>query len=175
MRVSAVERVAVFLDYENVHRTGHELFAGVGARHYETVVSPIKIAERLIVKRSAASELVAVHVFRGRPVPEFQPKAASSNDIQAVAWSADQRVHLVRRDLKYEREGDTDLLPAIELAYRRTEPKIELACWSSAKPLWFPEGLNMNPPKRFPFCHFLSAQDFQECRHYIAGTTYVGS
>lgn len=79
-------------------------------------------------------------------------------------------MHLVRRDLKHEREGDkfivrekgidvalavalvetamlreydaaiifsgdTDLLPAIELAYRRTEPKIELACWPSAKPL----------------------------------------
>ncbi|GEM_PF-4719954 len=44
--------------------------------------------------------------------------------------------------------GDTDLLPAIELAYRRTEPKIELACWSSAKPLWFSEGLNMEPPTR---------------------------
>lgn len=106
MRVSAVERVAVFRDYENVHRTGHELFAGVGTRHNETVVNPIKIVERLIAKRRDASELVAVYVFRGRPLPEFQPKFASSNDIQAVAWSADHRVHLVRRDLKYVREGD---------------------------------------------------------------------
>ena len=203
-RGSVVDRIAVFLDFENVHRTGHELFAGVGARHYETVVNPIKIAERLIAKRRDTSELVAVYVFRGRPVPEFQPKSASSNDIQAAAWSTDHRVHLVRRDLKYEREGDkfiarekgidvalavalvetamlreydaaiifsgdTDLLPAIELAYRRTEPKIELACWSSAKPLWFSEGLNMEPPKRFPFCHFLSAQDFLECRDYSVG------
>jgi uncharacterized LabA/DUF88 family protein len=203
MRKIVVDRVAVFLDYENVHRTGHESFADVGTPTYETVVNPVKIAERLIAKRRGANELVAVHVFRGRPVPEFQPKPASANDIQAVAWSADQRVHLVRRDLKYERDhdkftarekgidvalavalvqtamlreydaaiifsGDTDLLPAIELAYRRTEPKIEIACWSSATPLWFSEGLKMAPPKRFPFCHFLSAQDFLECRDHSA-------
>jgi hypothetical protein len=64
--------------------------------------------------------------------------------------------------------GDTDLLPAIELAYRRTEPKIEIACWSSATPLWFSEGMKMDPPKRFPFCHFLGAQDFFECRDHSA-------
>jgi uncharacterized LabA/DUF88 family protein len=203
MKKSAVDRVAVLLDYENVHRTGHESFAGVAQPRYVTVVNPIKIAERLISKRKGLNELVAVHVFRGRPVPEFQPKPASANDIQAVAWSADRRVRVVRRDLKYERDrdkftarekgidvalavalvqtamlreydvaiifsGDSDLLPAIELAYRRTEPKIEIACWSTATPLWFSEGLKMNPPKRFPFCHFLSAQDFLECRDHSA-------
>jgi uncharacterized LabA/DUF88 family protein len=203
MRKIVVDRVAVFLDYENVHRTGHESFADAGTPIYETVVNPIEIAERLVARRKFASELVAIYVFRGRPAPTLQPKPASANDIQAASWSADPRVRLVRRDLKYERSGgkfiarekgidvalavalvetamlgdydaaiifsgDTDLLPAIELAYRRTEPKIEIACWSSATSLWFSEGMKMDPPKRFPFCHFLGAQDFFECRDHSA-------
>jgi uncharacterized LabA/DUF88 family protein len=203
MNRSVVDRVAVFFDYENVHRTGHQMFATGEVPLYRTVVNPIEIAERLVERRKFASELVAIYVFRGRPAPTLQPKPASANDIQAASWSADPRVRLVRRDLKYERSGgkfvarekgidvalavalvetamlweydaaivfsgDTDLLPAIELAYRRTEPKIEIACWSSAKPLWFAEGLNMTPQKWFPFCHFLSVQDFLECRDHSA-------
>lgn len=200
-----VQRVGAFLDYENVHRTGHQLYAGIGTPRYETVVDPIKIAERLVAKRRFPSELAYVHVFRGRPVPEFQPLPASANDVQAAAWEEDQRATIHRRDLKYDFDGDgrwyaarekgidvalsvdlvetsmlkefdaaivftcdTDVLPAIELVYRRTEPSTELACWSGAKPLWFPEGLRMNPPRRFPFCHFLNDQDFVECRDYSA-------
>jgi uncharacterized LabA/DUF88 family protein len=203
MDSSVVDRVAVFFDYENVHRTGHQMFATGEIPLYRTVVNPIEIAERLVARRKFASELVAIHVFRGRPAPTLQPKPASANDIQAASWSADPRVRLVRRDLKYERSGgkfiarekgidvalavalvetamlgdydaaivfsgDSDLLPALELAYRRTAPSIEIACWTSAKPLWFSEGLKMKPQKRLPFCHFLSAQDFLECRDHSA-------
>lgn len=97
-----VDKVAVFLDYENVHRTGHQMYATMGQQRYETVVNPLKIAERLVEKRKNGGELHSVRVFRGRPVPAYQPRAASANDIQAAAWSADKRVQVVRRDLKYE-------------------------------------------------------------------------
>lgn len=100
------DRVAVFLDYENVHRTGHQRFAGVGQPRYETVVDPLQIAEAIVAKRRFDSVLIDVWVFRGRPVPEYQPRPASANDIQAAAWSEDPRVHVVRRDLKYDRNED---------------------------------------------------------------------
>ncbi len=101
-----MDKVAVFLDYENVHRTGHHLFAGVGEPLYETVVNPLAIAERLVAKRKNGGMLGSVKVFRGRPVPAYQPKPASANDVQAVAWEADDRVTVVRRDLKYDVEED---------------------------------------------------------------------
>lgn len=41
--------------------------------------------------------------------------------------------------------GDTDLLPAVEMAFRRTQPRIEVACWVGAKPLWFPRAWLRNP------------------------------
>lgn len=200
-----MERVAVFLDYENVHRTGHQLYASVGQPKYDTVVDPVKIAEVVVAKRRTAGELTSIRVFRGRPVPEFQAKPASANDLQAAAWVLDSRVQLKRRDLKYEFDADrkwvsarekgidvalavslvegslkeqfdvaivfscdTDLLPAVELAYRDTAAHIEVACWSGSKPLWFPEGLRMSPPRRMPYCHFLSQQDFLDCRDYSA-------
>jgi hypothetical protein len=101
MKKFVADRVAVFFDYENVHRTGHESFVDAGTPIYKTVVNPIEIAERLVARRKFASELVAIYVFRGRPAPTLQPKPASANDIQAASWSADTRVRLVRRDLKY--------------------------------------------------------------------------
>jgi uncharacterized LabA/DUF88 family protein len=203
------ESVGIFLDYENVHRTAHNLYARFGFPIYETVVDPLKIAERLIAKRSRPSTLAGVWVYRGRPVPTHQPIPASANDIQAEAWSADARVHLVRRDLKYEwpyadqstfvsREkgidvalavglteqaldqafdaaivfsGDTDLLPALELVFGRRLLSLEIAAWVGQKPLWFPTMLNAIPSRKLPYCHFLTEQDFVECRDFSSPPT----
>ena len=200
-----MDRVAVFLDYENVHRTAHGLYSRFGTPVYSTVVDPLHIAERLVQKRAEASTLSDVHVFRGRPVPEHQPIPASQNDIQAAAWDADTRVTMHRRDLKYElfddgtfsaREkgvdvalavalvegsilgrfdvaivfsSDTDLIPAIELAYYRTPAHIEIACWTGGKPIWFPAGLRATPRKFAPYCHFLKEHDFIDSRDSSVG------
>jgi NYN domain len=68
--------------------------------------------------------------------------------------------------------GDTDLLPAVEMAFRRTDPRIEIACWEGAKPLWFPEMLASVPPRYLPYCHFLSQADFEAVRDR---TDYLGA
>ena len=68
-----MDKVAVFLDYENVHRTGHQQYGGVGQPRHETVVNPLLIAERLMAKRRDGGMLQSVWVYRGRPVPEYQP------------------------------------------------------------------------------------------------------
>lgn len=67
---------------------------------------------------------------------------------------------------------DTDLLPAIEMAFRRTPPNIEMACWVGAKPLWFAKGLAQTPKRYLPYCHFLNETDFEAVRDrtdYMAG------
>lgn len=202
--VRQMDKIAVFLDYENVHRTGHHQFAGVGEPLHQTVVNPLLIAERLVSKRKAGGELHSVYAYRGRPVPEFQARPASANDVQAATWSEDPQVHVIRRDLKYDwnedgtftaREkgidvalavgltegaldkkfdvaivfsGDTDLLPALELVFTRRLAHLEIATWSGKKPLWFPEFLRENPPRRLPYCHFLDEGDFISCRDYSA-------
>ncbi len=197
-----MEKVAVFLDYENVHRTGHHLFAGVGEPIYETVVNPLMIAELLVARRKNGGMLSSVRVFRGRPVPAYQPKPASANDMQTVAWETDVRVTVSRRDLKYDLDddgnfsarekgidvslaislvegsldqdfdvaivfsGDTDLAPALELVFYRRLVHLEIAAWSTSKPLWFPGLMRQTPPVRLPYCHFLSADDFLSVRDF---------
>lgn len=196
-----MDRVAVFIDYENMHRVGHGLFGGVGQPKHQTVLDPLEVARRILKGRAYDSRLTGVHVYRGRPLPQFQPQATSANDLLAAAWTRDG-IHVVRRDLRYvfddqggwtaQEKGidvalaigvvegamngdfdvavvfsnDTDQLPALELVFHRLEPRLEIACWSAAKPLWFPDMLRANPPRRLPFCHFLGERDFLECRDF---------
>lgn len=96
------DKVAVFFDYENVHRTGHGLYAPRGIEHHETVFNPIHLAEQVCAKRCNPSQLVNIRVYRGRPVPAHQPIPASAFDIQATAWQEDYRFILKTRDLKYD-------------------------------------------------------------------------
>ena len=193
------ERVAVFLDYENANRTGHQLYTEFAAPHHSTTIDPMRIAKLIVARRRFPSSLAAVYTFRGRPLPQFQPEACSASDLLATAWENDG-VHVVRRDLKYLVESDAtwsaqekgidvalaiaategalgggfdvavifsndhDQLPTLELLFHKLDPKVEIACWAGAKPLWFPAMLRETPPRRLPYCHFLGADDFLECR-----------
>jgi len=49
------ECVAVFLDYENVHRTAHGLYADCEAKLHRTVVDPVEFATRIVAKRNRRS------------------------------------------------------------------------------------------------------------------------
>ncbi|MGW0640455.1 NYN domain-containing protein [Nocardia salmonicida] len=190
------DRIAVFLDYQNVHMSARERFQPYGTPVQDSLVHPLKIAEAIVNRRRFASELVAVRVFRGRPNPEHHPKPTAANDAQTAAWERDPRVKIIRRDLNYRgwpeqkpREKgvdvalavdlvkcalseefetlivfscDTDLLPALELVYRDTKTRLEIAAWSGAKPLWFRTELSQG--RHLPFCHFLNESDFDEVR-----------
>lgn len=121
-----VERIAVYFDYENVHRTGHGIYAPYGQPLYETAVHPMKLARVIAKKRNRPSQVSAVEVFRGRPVPEHQPIPASSFDRLRREWEASGcTVH--SRDLKYDffddlpgqfksREKGVDVALAIKVA-----------------------------------------------------------
>ena len=67
--------------------------------------------------------------------------------------------------------SDTDLLPAIELAYHKTSAHIQIAYWSPVKPIWFPEMLRQKPPTRAPYCRFLVQGDFESCKEASAPTS----
>lgn len=66
--------------------------------------------------------------------------------------------------------NDTDQLPTLELLFHKLDLRVEIACWRGAKPLWFPEMLAENPPRRLPYCHFLNADDFHDCVDPVALT-----
>jgi len=97
--------VAVFIDYENVHRVGHHLFAQNGAPLWSTSPDPIQLAELLVERKGVGFNLEGIYVFRGRPVPSRQARAAAENDTLASRWERDSRVKVIRRDLQYVSNG----------------------------------------------------------------------
>lgn len=78
-----MDRVVVFMDYQNVHGWARRQFLPFGADPSDGHVFPLKIGELLTGRRRRESELMEVRVYRGRPNPERQPGAAAANDRQS--------------------------------------------------------------------------------------------
>ena len=97
----AVDSVHVFIDYENVRRLARKQFLPMSAPPHAGMVHPVVLAQTLVDRRKRPSSLVAVSVFRGRPVPQHQPTASQYFDWYAADWSIDQRCELTHRPLKY--------------------------------------------------------------------------
>lgn len=96
--------VAVFIDYQNMHASGHELYCDFGSPIHECLLDPLLLAQRIVAKRAPGGDLVKVFAYRGRPNPRKEPRLASANDKQFSAWIKDPRVDVVRRDLRYPRD-----------------------------------------------------------------------
>lgn len=94
-------QVTVFVDYQNVHMSGHEMFCDYGSRVEDCLVHPLKLAELLVSRRAPGGVVEAVRVYRGRPNPQHQPRMVSFNDQQMSAWQRDPRVTVLRRMLQY--------------------------------------------------------------------------
>jgi uncharacterized LabA/DUF88 family protein len=95
------DHVALYLDYENVHRVGHGLYAR-GRERYTCVPEPSLIADLIATRRQQDTEITVIRAYRGLPNSRLEPEAASSNAQQANQWERrDSRVRVVRRPLAY--------------------------------------------------------------------------
>ncbi|MGH3181748.1 MAG: NYN domain-containing protein [Streptosporangiaceae bacterium] len=122
------ERIAVFLDFQNVHLVGRGLFDS-GSELHRCVPDPVRVADLIASRRKRPSVAAAIRVYRGRPDPNHQPVVTASNDAQASQWTRDSRVHIVRRQLNYRnwpnvppQEKGIDVAIAVDLmhlAFRR--------------------------------------------------------
>jgi uncharacterized LabA/DUF88 family protein len=93
--------VALYLDFENVHRVGHGLYAR-GRERYTCVPEPSLIADLIAARRPQDTEIKVIRVYRGLPNSRLEPEAASSNAQQANQWERrDPRVRMIRRPLAY--------------------------------------------------------------------------
>lgn len=96
-----MDRVAVFVDYQNVHGWARRQFLPYGAHRSEGHVFPRQLGELLVRRRVSPSELSEVRVYRGRPNPARQSGAARANDRQTADWERSGCVTVVRRNLTY--------------------------------------------------------------------------
>lgn len=101
-----------------------------------------------------------VRVFRRdlnyRGWPDHPPREKGVD--VALAVGLIEGSMLAEFDVAVVFSNDTDLLPAVEMAFRRTPAPIEVASWVGAKPLWFPDQLAQR--RYLPYCHFLNEEDF---------------
>lgn len=181
------ENVAVFLDFQNVHLTGHGLFGG-GCEPYRCVPDPVRVADLIASKRARVSTAAAILVYRGQPQPQHQPVPAAANEAQAAQWTRDPRVQVIRRQLNYRNwpaqapvEKGIDVAIAVgmmRLAFRREydalvlfsgdtdllpvlETISQLRLGHVEVACWSaakPLRLPGYPP--LPWCHFLNEQDW---------------
>ncbi len=75
------ENVGVFLDFQNVHLTGHYLY-GSGKEPYRCVPNPARLGDLIAARRNRPSVATGVQVYRGRPDPNRQPTPTAANDAQ---------------------------------------------------------------------------------------------
>ncbi len=102
------KRMAVVIDYQNVHLTGAGLFLP-GRPIEEGLIEPYRFACQLALARNAKSEpehqveVSRVEVFRGLPIQEDDPEAYRRNQEQRSNWLRGHHgvVDVTLRPLKY--------------------------------------------------------------------------
>ena len=102
------KRMAVVIDYQNVHLTGAGLFLP-GRPIEEGLIEPYRFACQLALARNAKSEpehqveVSRVEVFRGLPIQEDDPEAYRRNQEQRSNWLRGHHgvVEVTLRPLKY--------------------------------------------------------------------------
>lgn len=98
-----VDRVAVFLDYQNVYKRARAAFCDAHAPAYEGQIHPLRLAKRVVDRAEGARELVAVQVYRGLPGASQDPKGYGAARAQISKWERSDRsiVTVKTRPLRY--------------------------------------------------------------------------
>lgn len=187
-----MQRVIVFIDYQNVHGWARRMFLPYGCAKSDGHIFPLKVAELIVSRRRWESELVEVRVYRGKPGSDRQPGAAGANDRQTSDWERSKRVTVVRRNLDYPRdwpakpaiEKGIDVAIATDMVRLALDGEVDTAVlFSSDKDLlpavellWERPNLGIEvaawtkanrlrfPGTQLPWCHSLSQKDFESVR-----------
>jgi hypothetical protein len=120
-------KLALLMDYQNVHLTAHDRFAPPGTSPAKTQIHPLRFAEQALAVRNARQratvDLVVVHVYRGVPSSRREPRLNAVAEGQRSQWTRDPRVVVWYRPLRYPstwpaepaREKGVDVKLAVDL------------------------------------------------------------
>jgi hypothetical protein len=183
------DQVLLFVDYQNVHWWALRRFYPLGADPATGHIDPLRMGQLIVGKRRRPSELAGVRVYRGRPAPVHQPRAAAANDRQAATWERSAVIDVVRRPLRYPpdwpdtpaTEKGIDVALAIDfvrlahtgaydvgvlfsadtdlLPALETVYELQLAHVEIAT--WAGANRLRFGTSQLPWCHFLSQQDYR--------------
>lgn len=107
-------RAAVVIDYQNMMRTGAQLFHPEAKKH-EKVLDPFRFANTLIQVRNSKQKpgmehatLQRIFVYRGMPNASYQPTPNAYAMAQVAQWSKNFMVNVETRPLKYRHRFDDE-------------------------------------------------------------------
>src|SRR5205823_5212336 len=129
-------RVAVFLDYQNVYMGAREAFHPYGSQPQDGQIDPSRLGELLVSKSSQFDrELLEVHVYRGQPDSQKDPRGYAANDRQCRHWETLPKTAVTTRTLRYprnwpkepEHEKGIDVQLAIDLVAGAVRTEYEVA------------------------------------------------
>lgn len=95
------DRVALFIDYQNVYMRARDAFAERWSDYTIGQIDPVKLGEHLVNTSPYARELSQVRIYRGQPDSSKDPKGYSAARRQRAAWEKDERVTVLARPLRY--------------------------------------------------------------------------
>jgi hypothetical protein len=115
-----MDRVAVFIDYQNCYKGARECFFQPGDAHMCGQVLPRRLGVKLRDRAAGPRELVGVHVYRGLPSSHHDSKGYGAADRQIAMWKQQALVFPVSRPLNYRdpaqpREKGIDVRIAIDM------------------------------------------------------------
>jgi hypothetical protein len=101
--VAQPQRVAVFLDWQNVYKRARAAFHGPRDPYVNGQVHPLDLGLTLAERGPAdiARELAFVRVYRGMPDQALDPFGYAAARRQHARWCRDARVILTTRRLRY--------------------------------------------------------------------------
>jgi uncharacterized LabA/DUF88 family protein len=131
------DRVAVFIDYQNVYREARRAFR-LDADHYvQGQVKPLRVGLALKSMGIGDRDLSEVRVYRGMPSAERDPRGYGAADRQVALWRNTGRVTVITRPLNYRdprapREKGIDVQIAVDFVRRAIEGKYDVGVLFSA-------------------------------------------
>lgn len=111
------QRVALFVDYQNVYMGARESFHGMDAPSSHGQVFPRTVAELICAKPQPPEErtVADVRVYWGRPSQERDPKGYAASRRQVAVWE-EQGVTIINRTLRYRGYSTPPLEKGIDVS-----------------------------------------------------------
>jgi uncharacterized LabA/DUF88 family protein len=141
-RVSDVQRVVVFIDYQNVLNAARGAFCARPYSAHDGQIDPMQYGQLLLSKQplgtSAPRRLQEVRVYRGRPDPRKEPQTYAAHMRQCAQWERSGAT-VVARPLRYPRnwprekaeEKGIDVQIAIDMVMGAVNRRLDVAILAS--------------------------------------------
>ena len=156
-----MQRVIVFIDYQNAFRGARDLFFGGEAQSVSAgQFDPLRLAQLLLTRGLPGRVLSEVRIYRGLPNPTKDPTGYSAARSQIRHWQKDSRVVVVTRPLRYPKANEKATAPsekgidvqlAVDFATMAVRQRYDIG-------VLFSRDTDLLPPLEFVFSEDVSAR-----------------